>query len=386
MSDGLSKHLDVLHITQPTTEGVGKVVSGFVKNQIASGLRVAVASPDTPEFCEPLVQLGCQWFPWNAVRSPLKGVALELRSLSNILRQTNPIAVHAHSAKAGMITRLCVRGRRNTVFHPNGWSFHVGSAWVRSAAFQFEITAANQWTHSIICASCGERDALKGRVDASKIHLIHNGLNLKKWQQADLNSKSEARSLLGIDQDATLVVAVGRASRQKGPDLMLEMWPVIRSRCPQAQLIWIGDGDLLNLLVTRTAADPSVSFPGATNQYRAFIDAADVIVMPSRWEGHSLSLLESLASGRPVVAFEVEGMRDTITTDVGTVVPIGDLTAFSNAVVAFLKMPPDQLKLIGERAVSRIREHFDSNSMFRRVIELYNLDAPGIRTSPNSVD
>jgi len=63
-------YVEVLHVTQPTTEGVGKIVHALVSHQIALGLKVAVASPNTPEFYEPLLEMGCRWFQWSVTGNP----------------------------------------------------------------------------------------------------------------------------------------------------------------------------------------------------------------------------------------------------------------------------------------------------------------------------
>jgi glycosyltransferase involved in cell wall biosynthesis len=126
-------------------------------------------------------------------------------------------------------------------------------------------------------------------------------------------------------------VCVGRVTRQKGQDVLLAAWPAVRWRCPRAELCIVGDGSLLPTL--RCWAPPGVRFVPPVTDPRPWYAAADVVVLPSRWEGLSLTLLEALASGCPVVVSDISGLAEAITTGVGARVPVGDCDALADAVV-----------------------------------------------------
>jgi len=371
MNRSAAPKCDVLHVTQPTGEGVGKVVRQLIRDQLSAGLRVALAAPTDAALQGPLSEIGCECFGWEAVRSPRKGLWGESRRIREIVEQSRPKVVHAHSSKAGLVTRLALRRQLPTFFHPNGWSFRVGPSWMRRAAFAFEIHAARHWTSQLLCVSQSEVDALEGKVDESLIQMIPNGIDLNRWNELGNRSKSQARSELGLPQDAPLAVAASRVTRQKGPDLMVQMWPSIREACPTAQLIWVGEGEELEGLAAKTSSDDSIHFLGVTDNPKIYFEAADVVVMPSRWEGHSLSMLESLATGRPVVAFDVEGMAETITSDVGAVVPVHDLKGFAREVQRFFGHNAEQQEQVAALAKQRILDHYDLQQLCAKIRTLY---------------
>lgn len=107
-----------------------------------------------------------------------------------------------------------------------------------------------------------------------------------------------------------LVLAVGRLVEQKNHELAIRAI----GQVPGATLAIVGDGPLRPRL-ERLAAEleASVIFTGVRRDARALMGAADVVVMPSRWEGLPLSALEALASGTPLVATNVRGLRELVT-------------------------------------------------------------------------
>jgi glycosyltransferase involved in cell wall biosynthesis len=104
----------------------------------------------------------------------------------------------------------------------------------------------------------------------------------------------------------------------------------VRRRCPGAELCIVGDGSLLPTL--RCWAPLGVRFVPPVTDPRPWHAAADVVVLPSRWEGLSLTLLEALASGCPVVVSDIPGLAEAITVGGGARVPTGDTAALADAV------------------------------------------------------
>ncbi len=381
-----SDRLDVLHVTQPTTAGVAKVVQQFIADQCRRGLSVGLASPEHAEFISPLVALGCHYFRWEAVRSPFKGILAETRQLGQIIAKSQPKVVHLHSSKAGMIGRLLLRQRTPTVFQPNGWSFAAGQAWLKPFSKQFELFAAKHWTTVTVCVSDLEAQAIQQSVPSHQIEIIANGLDLNEWDRRSQNSKQQARQILGVPHDAQVAVCVGRVTKQKGPDLMLEVWKRNATKKPNQWLLWAGDGDMFDAMKSESGSMPQFRFDGPTKQPKIYFEAADVVVMPSRWEGHSLSMLEALATSRPVVAFDVEGMKETITSDIGAIVPRNDINAFAEALDRWLNESAENLMLAGNLARQRVEELYDLDLGCSRLIDLYQrMTAGAIELSARNV-
>ena len=114
-------------------------------------------------------------------------------------------------------------------------------------------------------------------------------------------------------------------------------WPAIRQVCPNARLAIVGDGDLGEQL--RGKADSHVQFTGAVADVRPWLAAADVVVVPSRWEGLPFTALEALATGRSIVASDVTGLAEVVTPAVGELVPPEHTAALAEALARRLCHP-----------------------------------------------
>ena len=133
-----------------------------------------------------------------------------------------------------------------------------------------------------------------------------------------------------------LVLAVGRLVEQKNHELAMRAI----TQVPGATLAIVGDGPLRPEL-ERLAAEleAPVIFTGVRQDARALMGAADVVVMPSRWEGLPLSALEALASGTPLVATNVRGLRELVTDGENALLVPEDPDALAAALRRVLEDP-----------------------------------------------
>ncbi len=158
-----------------------------------------------------------------------------------------------------------------------------------------------------------------------------------------------------------VVLAVGRHVAQKGFDRLVAAWPAIVAVRPAARLRILGEGPLRDALATQAAAlgvAASVELVPPTSQVADAYRAAAVFVLPSRYEGMPLALLEAQALGVPAVAFDCPtGPAEIVTAETGIVVADGDLAALANAVVSLLADPLRRQRM-GEAAIARAQTVF----------------------------
>jgi glycosyltransferase involved in cell wall biosynthesis len=189
----------------------------------------------------------------------------------------------------------------------------------------------------LVCVGDGEAALGRARGIRGRYEVVRNGVDLARYRPAGKGQRLAARTALGLDPAAPVAVCVGRVTAQKGQDVLLSAWPRVTTRHPDATLIVVGDGELLTVLGSRSPA--GVRFTGAAEDVRVFYAAADVVVLPSRWEGLSLSLLEAMACARPVVASAVPGLADALPSDAGALVPVGESVALAEAIIARFDRP-----------------------------------------------
>ncbi|MET9457227.1 glycosyltransferase [Streptomyces canus] len=326
----------VLHLTQPVDGGVARVVTDLARAQLAAGLHVTVACPDGP--LAPAVRgLGADVRHWHATRSPGPALVREVRRLGQVLEDVRPDLVHAHSAKAGLVGRLAVRGRIPTVFQPHAWSFEAVGGMTAALALRWERWGA-RWASQVVCVSAAERATGVRAGIGGRWTVVPNGIRPERFHPAPVDTVRSG-VLPGVDPAAPLVVCVGRLCRQKGQDVLLDAWASVSRRVPDARLVLVGDGPDQERL--RSRAPRSVLFAGAVTDTAPWYQAADLVVLPSLWEGMALAPLEAMSCGRPVVLTDVDGARESLPPALvpRCLVPPGDPTPLAEAVTTLLLDP-----------------------------------------------
>ncbi|MET9714850.1 glycosyltransferase [Streptomyces rochei] len=394
----------VLHVTQPVDGGVARVVTDLTRAQLAAGLRVTVACPDGGPLAAGLRALGADVRHWPATRSPGPALAAEVRRLARVIGDVRPALVHAHSAKAGLAARLAVRGRVPTVFQPHAWSFEAVDGAAARLALGWERLGA-RWAARTVCVSeaerlRGERAGVRGRWA-----VVPNGVDLDRFGAgpAPEPAAEEVRLRCGAGPHAPLVVCVGRLCRQKGQDVLLAAWASVLARVPGARLVLVGDGPDRAALAARASAygfgagapgrgasggtgparvrtggarrpeeTAPVLFAGAVADAAPWYRAADLVVLPSRWEGMALAPLEAMACGRPVVMTGVDGADEVLPPALlpHCLVPPGDAAALAGAVSGLLLDAPLRSSL-GRRARAHVRSAHDVRHTAAAVAAVY---------------
>ena len=354
-------------MTQPTIDGVARAVLDLVADQVERGWAVAVASPAaTDAFLAGLEERGAEYHRWPARRAPGPGSVLEAARLSRIVNRIGPDIVHLHSSKAGLAGRLAVRGQRPSVFQPHAWSFEAVDGLQRRAAVLWERIAA-RWSHAIVCVSEEERRHGEAVGIRGAFRVIPNGVDLTAFTPASPADRVAARGRLGLTE-APLVVCVGRLSRQKGQDVLLEAWPAVRAHVPDARLVLVGEGPDRDRLERR--APPEVLFAGIRPDVPDWLAAADVVAAPSRWEGMSYALLEALARARSVVASDTAGAKEALGGRTKAIVPVEDAEALADALVERL-LDPALAAAEGQEGRAWVEERHDVRRSVAAVAALY---------------
>jgi glycosyltransferase involved in cell wall biosynthesis len=282
-----------------------------------------------------ILAAGGTYVEWQASRMPGFSSANELVRLQRILGATRPDIVHLHSSAAGLIGRLLIRRRLPTLFQPHGWSFQAMQGFGRRGALVWERLAA-RWADAIVCVSEGERQAAAAVGVRARWQIIRNGVDEDFLSNGSSEEKEEARTRLGVPGRVPVAVCVGRLSYAKGQDVLVDAWQRVRMNIPEARLFLVGAGPDREQL--QQASGPGIEFVGHREDVREWLDASDVVAIPSRWEGMSLSMLEAMARGRSIVSTDVGGARETVGRGSGVIV---DRTpeALAAALMERLKQP-----------------------------------------------
>lgn len=177
-----------------------------------------------------------------------------------------------------------------------------------------------------------------------RIEVVHLPIDLSAFGKAHTNT---ARSALGIDPAAPLLLFVGSDFERKGLAEAVEAL----IRAPAAHLLVVGGGtpDPFLRLARRLGVHARVHFVGRTSEPERYFLAADVFVLPTKEEPWGLTLIEAMAAGIPAVASDAAGAASIVReARAGIIVPAGDRHAFQTAILRLLD-DPELRRELGDR-------------------------------------
>ena len=220
-----------------------------------------------------------------------------------------------------------------------------------------------------VCAAVADSLVRDYGVDRARVRVVPNGAELPD-DAAEQPAARRLREQLGAGVLRPLWVCAGRLEQQKGQDVLLEALAEVRRRGLEFVAVLAGAGSRREALLERSRAlglEASVRFPGQVEDLGPLLTAADAVVLPSRWEGLPLVLLDALARGRPVAASAVGGVPEVVTDgEQARLVPPEDPLALAAVLEDFHRHPDPALRL-GRRGAARVRESYT----WPRVVEAF---------------
>ena len=235
--------------------------------------------------------------------------------------------------------------------------------------------------HVCVSESVREFSISQGGLPAEKLAVIPNAVDMQRFRGIE----PAQRQTLGVAAGARVITSIGRLDRQKGIEWLLEALREVLPRVPKAELLLVGDGperESLQRLARKICPLP-VRFLGFRADVPQILAASDLVVLPSRWEGMPNVVLEAMASGRAVVATDVEGVREALGPNaLQQVVAVDDPRGFSERVVLLLNDAELRNRL--EKAnLQRAGEAFSFAAMIDAYERLYGeLLSGGVAAAP----
>jgi glycosyltransferase involved in cell wall biosynthesis len=326
------------------------------------GARVMVVSLREPEaFVPELTSAGVRVISLGMSRGVAdpRGIA----RLACAVRRFNPDVVHSHMVHANLLSRVTRLFCRMPVLICTAHNVDEGGRW-RERMYRLTDRLADVTTSvSKAGVECYVR---VGAAPAGKIRWVPDGVDIGRFTR-DRTGHERLRASLGFP-DSFVFLAAARLERAKGIDVLLQAMSIMRGRGNAVAVVIAGDGSERARLEAQARTlglgPETVRFLGIRDDIPDVMEAADALVLPSRWEGLGVVLLEAAASLLPVVATDVGGIpeivRDGIT---GFLIPPNDPEAIASAMARVAALTPDQRTAMGTSG--------------RRVVEQY-YSLPGI--------
>lgn len=378
-SDPGGPRLSILHVTAPARfGGLESVLRTLAGGQRERGHRTTVAAVVEPGREEPPFAGGLRaaGVEVQVVRLPSRAYVREVRALRRLGDRVAADVVHSHGFRSDVTSLLAFHGEeRALVSTVHGFAATSAPGrlyeWLqRRALRRFDAVAA--------VSGPLRRQLVQAGIPEDTVRLVPNG-----WSGEEPEAtRAEARRELGLPADGFVVGWVGRLSREKAPDVLLEALERLRFVPWTASIV--GAGPRAPAL-RRRAEGMGLSHrirwhgevPDAARLYRAF----DVFVLSSRREGTPVVLFEAMAAGVPVVATRVGGVPDVVTEREAELVPPDDSEALAAALLR-VEGDADGARRRARAARRRLETQFGPDAWLAEYESLYRRVRPerGART------
>lgn len=217
--------------------------------------------------------------------------------------------------------------------------------------------------------------SLRLRLSRDRVDVVPRGRNPVELGRRTRSRGDRVRAGLGLGADASLILAAARQEREKGLDVLLEVFPSVLHEVPNATLVVAGrEGNqtaLLRAAASRLGVGDAVRFLGQRDDVPDLLSAADVFVLPSRREGCPGVLLEAMALEAPIVATQLPPVKEVLGGDeIARFASPDSPQALARAIVETLR---DREGAARRARLGRIRflQEFDATSVAVRMLAFY---------------
>lgn len=354
----------VVQVTAQTEGGIGRHVASLIPELLARGAIPKVVAParvrelvgdiDFVEFEMPQTAKGL-------LRKGLRSALMDAIEPADL--------VHAHGMRAGAAATSAFRRSDVEVITTVHNAPFDGGLWSDLTTAASDRVMANHAARRIyVSKDMAQRAISASPARAHTVVTIPAGALLESVSE---QKRKRARDELAPSHEGPIVLTVGRLHPQKGYDVLIR---AVEPGPEDASYFIVGEGperDALAEEISRSSVGDRVTLLGARKDTAALMAAADVVCMPSRWEGSPLALHEALFLGKPVVASAVGGIVDALDDGVsGILVTSEDPRALAEALRRVVGDPALRRRL-SEGAKKAAEQWPDAERTAKSIADLY---------------
>lgn len=310
--------------------------------------------------------------PWNDFRV--------YQRLRDLMRREEFDIVHTHSSKTGVLGRMAAAAADiPCVVHTvHGFAFPAARLKAVRHLYQWAETRCGRVTDALVCLNSEDQQISVEQLEipAERIEVIANGVDTDAFRPIeDLEARIAQRAQrLPGNPERPVVMMVGRLWKQKQPEAFVAAAIDLIQQGSDAQFYLAGDGNLrpqLEESIEAAGVADRVHLLGWRDDVSALLPLADVMVLPSLWEGMPIVLLEAHSCGVPIVASDIPGNRDCVVDGVdGHLVPKNDPQSLAKR-IGELVNDPEERRTMGAAGRDKIVREFDIQYRQRTIESLY---------------
>ncbi|MFC1898214.1 glycosyltransferase family 4 protein [Candidatus Cloacimonadota bacterium] len=358
-------HLQLL----PLLSGVQNVMLKMLANLDNEKYEFYVISKPGGPLVDKVLELGYHHIPIPSLRrdlSLLDGIAF--LHLFWVFRKYKFDIVHTHSSKTGFLGRIAARfaGIKKIVHTVHGFPFHAAQQIPIRISYQILEKFAASFCSKLIFVNDFEREfAIKYKiVKEDKAVTIYNGI--------EFNSKKIKSDQL-IKKDQFTIGSVLRFEKIKNIEITIQTAIQVCRQNEKIKFYFIGDGSLLTAcrtLVSDAGLEDKIILPGWQNNTSDWLKTFDAFLLFSISEGLSISILEAMSIGLPIIASDVKGNNELVSFRNGITVPINGIDRLAEVLLS-LPTREEEMKNWGDESIAIVKEKFNMKTFISKYESIY---------------
>jgi glycosyltransferase involved in cell wall biosynthesis len=296
------------------------------------------------------------------------------RKVKKLIKEKEIDIVHAHGTRANSNVFWAAKSLHIPLIYTiHGWSFHddqkpfVKKFRILSEKFLTSRTDMN------ISVSESNRQSGQKYIKSFTSSVVNNGIDQEKFNPA--KNFTDIRKELSIENNATLLLFIARFTAHKQPLTLIRAFAIVLKKMPALKLLMVGDGDEKKtalILAKELSIEDSIIFLPFREDVPAILNAADIFILPSLWEGLPIGLLEAMSMGKAVIASNVDGTCEIIKhQNNGYLIDVNNLQHELAGAIILLAGDTARCQKYGANAIETVKNHFNAASMTRQIENIY---------------
>lgn len=291
---------------------------------------------------------GCKIFPISCTRTPLnKGTFSAIKQLKRIVSEGNYDLVHCHTPIAAMCTRIACRKARKkgtkVYYTAHGFHFYKGAPLKNWLIYYPIENICSRFTDVLITINHEDYVLAKKKMKSKTIEYVPGvGIDVERFAGAAVD-RNLKRDEIGVPRDAFFILSVGDLNHNKNHETVIRALSEFQNL--SIHYVIAGKGNKKDFL-EKLAEEKGVNLHliGFRQDIPELYKAADIFIFPSYREGLSVSVMEAMASGLPVICSQIRGNTDLINENGGI---LFNPTSITECAEAIRKIRSSNLTIIG---------------------------------------
>ncbi|GAF23684.1 glycosyltransferase [Bacillus sp. JCM 19047] len=296
------------------------------------------------------------------------------KKLRDLVKNNNFDIIHCHTPVGGLVTRLASRDLNDTkiIYTAHGFHFYKGAPIINWLIYYPVEKFLARFTDDLITINQEDFNRARRFKARNVHHLAGIGVDVKKFSNT-LTDRNNKLNSLGISSSNNILVSVGELNKNKNHEVIIRSLATLENK--NLTYIICGQGTLKNYLLnlaSQLGISKQVLFLGYRSDINEILSVSDMFLFPSLREGLSLSLMEAMSNGLPIICSDIRGNRDLIKNfRGGYLVEPNNIDGYVNAIQ----------NLLDKKDVSYAMGMFNKDEIKKYDLELLKLEMEKIYLS-----